>query len=87
MELLICNDCGVMDMTLNGDKCDKCRKIEQLELEKQQLVAKIDALQDTSKQWLMNFMGDSTNTKNYHYHLGQIAAFTDIKNILSITNK
>ena len=87
MELLICNDCGIMDMGIVDHKCEKCRQIERLEREKQELLYKIEELSETSKQWVMDFVGDASNQKNYHYHLGQIAAFTDVKNILNVINK
>ena len=76
-----------MDMGIVNHKCEKCRKIERLEREKQELLYKIEELSETSKQWVMDFVGDASNQKNYHYHLGQIAAFTDVKNILNVINK
>lgn len=82
--MIICKDCSMMFMGIEEDKCEKCLRIQRLEMEQLLLLKKLDEMMETSKKWTMDFVNQPGEQSNYHYHLGQISAFSDIRNIMHI---
>lgn len=83
-KMLICEDCNMMFVGIKEDKCAKCCKVESLEMVQHILDQKLGEMIDNAKKFTSDFMDKPGEQGNYLFHLGQVSALTDVRNLLML---